>query len=62
MQNHLWCPNDTRGLGIDDDDDDETMKRVGNQKLKEILYSIKKRERENKLKETIWKIKRYVQY
>ena len=21
LQNHLWCPNDPRGLGIDDDDD-----------------------------------------
>ena len=22
MQNHLWCPNDPRGKGIDDDDND----------------------------------------
>ena len=22
LQNHLWCPNDPRGEGIDDDDDD----------------------------------------
>ena len=22
LQNHLWCPNDPRGLGIDDDDND----------------------------------------
>ena len=22
MQNHLWCPNDPGGQGIDDDDDD----------------------------------------
>ena len=21
MRNHLWCPNDPRGKGIDDDDD-----------------------------------------
>ena len=21
LRNHLWCPNDPRGLGIDDDDD-----------------------------------------
>ena len=23
LRNHLWCPNDPRGEGIDDDDDDE---------------------------------------
>ena len=23
LQNHLWCPNDTRGKGIDDDNDDD---------------------------------------
>ena len=23
LQNYLWCPNDPRGYGIDDDDDDE---------------------------------------
>ena len=23
MGNHLWCPNDSRGYGIDDDDDDD---------------------------------------
>ena len=22
LQNHLWCPNDPLGKGIDDDDDD----------------------------------------
>ena len=22
LRNHLWCPNDPRGLGIHDDDDD----------------------------------------
>ena len=22
LQNHLWCPNDPRGYGTDDDDDD----------------------------------------
>ena len=22
LQNHLWCPNDPRGYGIDDDDDE----------------------------------------
>ena len=26
MQNHLWCPNDPRGQGIDDDDHAETRK------------------------------------
>ena len=25
MQKHLWCPNDPRGLGIDDDDDDDQV-------------------------------------
>ena len=25
MQNHLWCPNDPRGLGIGDDDDERRM-------------------------------------
>ena len=25
LRNHLWCPNDPRGLGIDDDDDDVTL-------------------------------------
>ena len=24
LQNHLWCPNDSRGYGIDGDDDDDT--------------------------------------
>ena len=23
LQNHLWCPNDPHGSGIDDDDDDD---------------------------------------
>ena len=23
LQNHMWCPNYTRGGGIDDDDDDD---------------------------------------
>ena len=23
LQNHLWCPNDPWGKGIDDDDDDD---------------------------------------
>ena len=23
MRNHLWCPNDPHGHGIDDDDDDD---------------------------------------
>ena len=26
LQNHLWCPNDPRGEGIDDDDDEMQMK------------------------------------
>ena len=25
LQNHLWCPNDPRGEGIDDDDDDTRL-------------------------------------
>ena len=23
LQNHLWCPDDRRGLGIEEDDDDD---------------------------------------
>ena len=29
LQNHLWCPNDPRGYGINDDYDDETVGRLG---------------------------------
>ena len=25
LQNHLWCPNDPHGKGIDDDDDDDDL-------------------------------------
>ena len=30
LQNHLWCPNDPRGYGIYDDDDDEEIKTLYN--------------------------------
>ena len=28
LQNHLWCPNDPRGQGIDDDDGDDVLSPV----------------------------------
>ena len=28
LQNHLWCPNDPHGYGIDDDDDDYDLKHT----------------------------------
>ena len=30
MQNYLRCPNDPRGLGIDDDDDDDDVSLTAN--------------------------------
>ena len=28
VRDHLWCPNDPRGLGIDNDDDDDDLHRL----------------------------------
>ena len=43
LQNHLWCPNDPRGLGIDDndddDDDDDGLKQKSLQKKKLLIYT-----------------------
>ena len=35
LQNHLWCPNDPRGQGIHDDDDDTeySENKNGNDKV-----------------------------
>ena len=33
LWNHLWCPNDTRGEGIDDDDDDDELFCVENLRI-----------------------------
>ena len=41
LQNHLWCPNDPRGWGLDDDDDEVHIALC--KRPKTFLYSTKEK-------------------